>query len=204
MMPSKQNVKKNLFPSRKPGRKKQREKILGQKGVVLWLTGLSGSGKTTLALAVEQKMLDLGRLAYILDGDNIRGGLNSDLGFGDTDRSENIRRIAEVAALFTDCGVVVITAFISPFRQDRDNARKIIGRKNFIEIFVNAPLNVCENRDTKGLYEKVRKGLINNFTGISSPYEKPVSPDIVIRTDLLSVEKSTEDIMNHLRTKGMI
>ncbi len=203
-MPSKQDVKKNLFPSRKPGRRKQREKILGQKGVVLWLTGLSGSGKTTLALAVEQKLLGSGRLAYILDGDNIRGGLNSDLGFGNTDRSENIRRIAEVAALFADCGVVVITAFISPFRKDRDNAREIVGRKNFIEIFVDAPLNICENRDPKGLYRKVRKGLINNFTGISSPYEKPVSPDIVIRTDLLSLEEAAEAIMKHLRTKAMI
>jgi len=200
----KENNQKYLFPYIKENARKIREKLLKQRGCVLWLTGLSGSGKTTIAFALEEELFACGKLVYILDGDNIRCGLNSDLGFEEPDRTENIRRVAEVAALFADCGVIVITAFISPFRLDRQKAKKIIGKKDFSEIFIDAPIEICESRDPKGLYKKARDGLISNFTGLTSPYEPPEEPDILIRTDKMTVEKSVKEIINYLKQKEII
>ena len=163
--------------------RQDRERIKGHTGRVIWLTGLSGSGKSTLANALEQALHQQGRHTYILDGDNIRQGLSKDLGFSDADRVENIRRIAEVAKLMMDAGLIVMTAFISPFRQEREMARELIGAEHFIEVFVDTPLAQCEARDPKGLYKKARAGLIPNMTGINSPYEPPLAPQIVAAGD---------------------
>lgn len=157
---------------------------------VIWFTGLSGSGKSTLAERLQQHFLQSNIRSYILDGDNVRQGLNKDLGFSDSDRKENIRRVAEVSKLFLDTGTVVLSAFISPFNADRRMAKDIIGPGNIIEVFVDCPLEICEKRDVKGLYKKVRAGEIKNFTGISSAYERPMNPDIIIRTDNQSVDES--------------
>lgn len=181
--------------------KEERQKLLKQKSPVIWLTGLSGSGKSTIANELAIKLQKESKLAYILDGDNIRMGLNKDLGFSDNDRKENIRRIAEVAKLLSDAGVVVITAFISPFREERDNAKTIIGEDEFIEVYVDAPLDVCESRDPKGLYKKARAGQIPMFTGIDSPYEKPLEPNLEVRSDKMGVEESTNFIYDYLITK---
>ena len=167
-----------------------REKLLGQKGIILWFTGLSGSGKSTLAIALERELYNSGILCRILDGDNIRTGINNNLGFTEADRVENIRRIAEVAKLFVDCGVVTIAAFISPTEQIRQMAADIIGKDDFFEIYVNTPLEVCEERDVKGLYKKARQGEIKNFTGISAPFEAPLNPTITIDTSACSLEES--------------
>ena len=167
-----------------------REKRLGQKGIMLWFTGLSGSGKSTLAIALERELYNSGILCRILDGDNIRTGINNNLGFTEADRVENIRRIAEVAKLFVDCGVVTIAAFISPTEQIRQMAADIIGKDDFFEIYVNTPLEVCEERDVKGLYKKARQGEIKNFTGISAPFEAPLNPAITIDTSACSLEES--------------
>lgn len=167
-----------------------REKLLGQKGIMLWFTGLSGSGKSTLAIALERELYNSGILCRILDGDNIRTGINNNLGFTEADRVENIRRIAEVAKLFVDCGVVTIAAFISPTEQIRQMAADIIGKDDFFEIYVNTPLEVCEERDVKGLYKKARQGEIKNFTGISAPFEAPLNPAITINTSACSLEES--------------
>ncbi|MBS1353075.1 MAG: adenylyl-sulfate kinase [Coprobacter sp.] len=167
-----------------------REKLLGQKGIMLWFTGLSGSGKSTLAIALERELYNSGILCRILDGDNIRTGINNNLGFTEADRVENIRRIAEVAKLFVDCGVVTIAAFISPTEQIRQMAADIIGKDDFFEIYVNTPLEVCEERDVKGLYKKARQGEIKNFTGISAPFEAPLNPTITIDTSACSLEES--------------
>ena len=167
-----------------------REKLLGQKGIMLWFTGLSGSGKSTLAIALERELYNSGILCRILDGDNIRTGINNNLGFTEADRVENIRRIAEVAKLFVDCGVVTIAAFISPTEQLRQMAADIIGKDDFFEIYVNTPLEVCEERDVKGLYKKARQGEIKNFTGISAPFEAPLNPAITIDTSACSLEES--------------
>ena len=167
-----------------------REKLLGQKGIMLWFTGLSGSGKSTLAIALERELYNSGILCRILDGDNIRTGINNNLGFTETDRVENIRRIAEVAKLFVDCGVVTIAAFISPTEQIRQMAADIIGKDDFFEIYVNTPLEICEERDVKGLYKKARQGEIKNFTGISAPFEAPLNPAITIDTSACSREES--------------
>ena len=167
-----------------------REKLLGQKGIMLWFTGLSGSGKSTLAIALERELYNSGILCRILDGDNIRTGINNNLGFTETDRVENIRRIAEVAKLFVDCGVVTIAAFISPTEQIRQMAADIIGKDDFFEIYVNTPLEICEERDVKGLYKKARQGEIQNFTGISAPFEAPLNPAITIDTSACSLEES--------------
>lgn len=167
-----------------------REKLLGQKGIMLWFTGLSGSGKSTLAIALERELYNSGILCRILDGDNIRTGINNNLGFTETDRVENIRRIAEVAKLFVDCGVVTIAAFISPTEQIRQMATDIIGKDDFFEIYVNTPLEICEERDVKGLYKKARQGEIKNFTGISAPFEAPLNPAITIDTSACSLEES--------------
>jgi bifunctional enzyme CysN/CysC len=176
----------------------QRELRNAHRGCVLWLTGLSGSGKSTIATELERELFNLGRHVYILDGDNIRHGLCSDLGFSHEDRKENIRRVGEVAKLFADAGVICVTAFISPYRADRDLARKILTEGRFIEVYVNAPVAVCEQRDPKGLYAKARTGEIREFTGVSAPYEPPVNPDLELHTDKLSALESVAKILEYL------
>lgn len=179
-------------------KKENREKQNNHKASVLWFTGFSGSGKSTLANAVGKELFfQKGVQTFSLDGDNVRHGLNKDLGFSDSDRKENIRRISEVAKLFAEAGMIVTTAFISPFKADRNFAREIIG-KDFIEIFVDTPLEVCQSRDTKGLYVKALKGEIKNFTGLDSPYEPPENPEIIIKTANFTVEQCTEQIINEL------
>jgi bifunctional enzyme CysN/CysC len=165
----------------------------GHKGGVLWFTGLSGAGKSTLALALEARLFAKGYHVYVLDGDNVRGGLNANLGFSPEDRAENIRRVSEVTGLFADAGFVVISSFISPYRADRERARQSAGR-SFHEVYIEAPLELCEQRDPKGLYRRARTGEIPEFTGISSPYEPPESPELVVRTDLLSVEECLSEL----------
>ncbi len=181
--------------------KEERQQLLKQKSPVIWLTGLSGSGKSTIANELAIKLQQEGKLAYILDGDNVRMGLNKDLGFSDDDRKENIRRIAEVAKLLSDAGVIVITAFISPFREERAKAKEIIGKDNFLEVYVDAPLGVCEDRDPKGLYKKARSGEIPMFTGIDSPYEEPTNPYILIKTDKQDIKESVEFIYYNLSVR---
>ena len=188
----------NLVEHKHKVTKEDRQKLLKQKSPVIWLTGLSGSGKSTIANELAIKLQEKGKLAYILDGDNVRMGLNKDLGFSDDDRKENIRRIAEVAKLLSDAGVIVITAFISPFREERERAKDIIGRDNFLEVYVKADLEVCEERDPKGLYKKARSGEIPMFTGIDSPYEEPINPDILTRTDKQDIKESVEFIYYNL------
>ncbi len=180
----------------------EREHLLKQKGVVLWFTGLSGSGKSTIANEVSYKLHKMGKLSYILDGDNIRHGLNKDLGFSPEDRKENIRRISEVASLFADAGFITITAFISPYRVDRDFCRGLVGEERFIEIYTKASLDTCEKRDPKGMYKKARAGIIKEFTGISAPYEEPLKPELVIDTDKESIEDSTDKAINKIKELG--
>ena len=170
----------------------------------MWFTGLSGSGKSTIAVAVEKSLWDRGVRSYILDGDNIRHGLNNDLGFSPEDRTENIRRIGEVAKLFTDGGVLNLTAFISPYRSDRDRVRSIMGEGDFIEVHVDCPVEECERRDVKGLYAKARAGKIPEFTGISAPYEAPEKPEIVLETAKLSEEQSVAKVLEYLEKNGYI
>jgi bifunctional enzyme CysN/CysC len=189
----------NIYWSTGKVTSQQRELRNGHLGVVLWLTGLSSSGKSTIAAELERELFNLGRHVYVLDGDNIRHGLGSDLGFSPKDRAENIRRVGEVAKLFADAGVICITAFISPYREDRDLARKIIPQGRFIEVFVNAPLEVCEQRDPKGLYAKARAKEIKEFTGISAPYEPPLKPEIELRTDQLTVGECVTRILDYLQ-----
>ncbi len=181
-----------------------REKLLNQKGAVLWFTGLSGSGKSTLAREVEKKLHHLGCLSYVLDGDNIRFGLNKNLGFSPEDRSENIRRIGEVAKLFADAGVITLTAFISPYRFDRNMVRQLLREGEFTEIYVSCPLEECERRDVKGLYQKARAGEIKEFTGISAPYEEPVNPELVIHTAAETLEESADKVIQYLMNKGIV
>jgi bifunctional enzyme CysN/CysC len=181
-----------------------RARLLRQRGATVWLTGLSGSGKSTIAKRLEKELVDAGHLAYILDGDNVRHGLNSDLGFSAEDRTENIRRVAEVARLMNDAGVIVITAFISPYRADRDQAREIVGRAAFLEVFVDAPLEVCERRDPKGLYKKARSGEIQQFTGISDPYEPPASPELVLHTDERTADECVAVLLADLRRREVL
>ena len=176
----------------------------GHRSAILWFTGLSGSGKSTLANAVNAALFEQGLACYVLDGDNIRHGLCKDLGFSDADREENIRRIGEVAKLFLDAGVVVLTAFVSPFKADRDRARALVAAGDFIEIHCAASLDVCEQRDTKGLYAKARAGDIKDFTGISSPYEAPEAPELRVDTGGQSLEQSVELVLQHLRSAGII
>ncbi len=175
-----------------------------QKPVVLWFTGLSGSGKSTVANAVESKLLSLGKHSYLLDGDNVRHGLNKDLGFSNADRIENIRRVGEVAKLFVDSGSIVLTAFISPFISDREQARSLLGEGQFLEVYIDTPLSVCEQRDPKGLYKKARAGQIPNFTGIDSAYEAPVNADIHVQTENKSIEECAEVVVNKLKELGYI
>jgi adenylylsulfate kinase len=181
-----------------------RQKLLGQRGCTIWLTGLSGSGKSTLAVAAEQALHDRGRLTYILDGDNIRHGLNKNLGFSPEDRTENIRRIGEVAKLFTDAGVIVFSSFISPYRADRDQVREIMADDDFVEVYVAASLDVCEGRDVKGLYKKARAGEIPEFTGISAPYEEPLQPELVVDTGSQTLDQSVASLVEYLEKKGYL
>ena len=180
-----------------------RQQKFGHLSPVVWFTGLSGSGKSTLANALESKLFELGYKTYVLDGDNVRMGLNKDLGFSNEDRKENIRRISEVANLFSDSGTLTLTAFISPFIEDREIARNIIG-ENFIEVWVKANLEICEERDPKGLYKKARAGEIKNFTGIDSPYESPENPELIIETDKLDIEQSIDTIIDYLKQKNIL
>ena len=182
----------------------EREQFLKQKGVVLWFTGLSGSGKSTIANEVSYKLQKMGKVSYILDGDNIRHGLNKDLGFSPEDRKENIRRISEVANLFADAGLITITAFISPYRVDRDFCRNLVGEGRFIEIYAKASLDTCEKRDPKGMYKKVRAGIIKEFTGISAPYEEPLNPELIIDTDKESIEDSTNKVIDKIEELGLL
>jgi adenylylsulfate kinase len=181
-----------------------REKLNGHRGCTVWLTGLSGSGKSTIAVELEKHLWTRGVRAYILDGDNIRHGLNKNLGFSPEDRTENIRRIGEVAKLFTDAGIAALTAFISPYRADRDQVRALMQPGDFVEVFVECPLEVCEQRDVKGLYQKARAGQIKEFTGISAPYEAPAKPELTIRTHLQSVEESAKQILAYLEERGLV
>jgi adenylylsulfate kinase len=182
----------------------EREGLLRQRGATVWLTGLSGSGKSTIAVAAERALVDRGHLAYVLDGDNIRHGLNKNLGFSPADRTENIRRIGEVAKLFGDAGVIVFTSFISPYRSDRDAVRALMREGDFIEVYVSAPLETCEGRDVKGLYQKARAGQIPEFTGISAPYEAPERPELVVHTDRQSVDESVAQVIGYLDAKGYL
>ena len=191
------NITQHVFSISKSDRLKNN----GHQAKVIWFVGLSGSGKSTLAGNVESVLHQKGYKTYILDGDNLRFGLNNDLGFSKRDRSENIRRIAEVARLFNEAGTIVLSAFISPLESDRNQARKLIGIENFIEIFVHCPLHICEKRDVKGLYAKARKGLIPNFTGIDSPFEPPKQPDITIKTEMESLEISLKNILEFIEPK---
>ena len=184
--------------------KEDRSNIKEQRSCVLWFTGLSGSGKSTIANAVESKLLELEKHTYLLDGDNIRMGLNKGLSFSETDRVENIRRIGEVSKLFVDAGVIVLTAFISPFVKDREQVRNLLNVGEFLEVFIDTPLEVCESRDPKGLYQKARTGEIPNFTGISSPYEAPANPEIWLKTNDLSVEEAASKVLAYLKENGYL
>src|SRR4051812_7460454 len=180
-----------------------REKMNGHKGATVWLTGLSGSGKSTIAVDLEKRLWERGVRAYILDGDNVRHGLNKNLGFSPEDRTENIRRIGEVAKLFTEAGMVALTAFISPYRADRDQVRALMRPGDFVEVHVQCPIDVCEERDVKGLYKKARAGEIKEFTGISAPYEAPLQAELTIDTSRQSVEASARQILDYLERQGI-
>ncbi len=182
----------------------RRAKNNGHRSVIIWFTGLSGAGKSTIAHALEESLHRLGANTYVLDGDNVRHGLCGDLGFSDKDRNENIRRIGEVSKLFIDAGIIALSAFISPFRIDRQRARDLVDEGDFIEIHVKCPLEVCETRDPKGLYKKARAGLIKGYTGISSPYEEPENPEIVIDTSVKNVDQCVEQIIDYLIMKQII
>ena len=183
--------------------REDRERRSGHKGCVVWFTGLSGSGKSTLAHAVEEVLFERGCHVYVLDGDNVRHGLNKDLGFSPADRVENIRRIGEVAKLFMQAGVIAMTAFISPYRDDRRIARSLVG-DSFLEVYVKCDLDVCERRDPKGLYRKARNGEIKEFTGISAPYEEPANPELIVDTGRETLEETTQKVLNLLETRGVI
>lgn len=191
----------HIYPIQTKVSKDQREAILNQRARLIWFTGLSGSGKSTLAVQLEAQLHALGFKTYLLDGDNIRSGLNKDLTFTEEGRVENIRRIGEVARLMLDAGIVVLSAFISPFKADREQVKAIVGEQNYIEVFVDAPIEICEQRDVKGLYKKARAGEVKNFTGIDSPYEIPDTPDVTIQTGTLSVEESIATLMKIILPK---
>ncbi len=193
------NNDNNIFPVfNEIVQREEKEKLLKQKAQVIWLTGLSGSGKTTIARHLDQQLYNNGFVAQVLDGDNIRSGINNNLIFTEEDRYENIRRIAEVNKLFLNCGIITLNSFISPTEEIRNMAIDIIGKDNFIEIFVNTPIEVCEKRDIKGLYAKARRGEIKNFTGIDSPFEFPENADVEIRTDLQSIEESVKQALDFI------
>lgn len=194
----------HIVPHNHKINREARNKAKQHPSYVLWFTGLSGSGKSTIANAVEQQLFAMGKHTYILDGDNVRTGLNADLDFSDAGRTENIRRIGEVAHLLVDAGIITLAAFVSPFRVDRELVRSINGSQNFIEVFVDCPLEVCENRDVKGLYAKARQGIIKDFTGISSPFEAPENPTIHIHTDQQSLEESVNQVIDYLQHAHLI
>ncbi len=181
-----------------------RERVNGHRGFTIWFTGLSAAGKSTLAVATEVTLFEKGYHTYILDGDNIRHGLNKNLGFSPGDREENIRRIGEAARLFSDCGIITMTAFISPYRKDRQKARSLFEEYSFIEVFVDCPVEVCEERDPKGMYKKARQGIVPSFTGISAPYEAPEAPEIHLHTDKMPVTECVSIIVEYLKGKGYI
>lgn len=187
-----------IFPTDKILLRADKEKMLKQRGIAIWMTGLSGSGKTTIAIALEKELHKKGLLTQVLDGDNIRSGINNNLGFSDVDRTENIRRIAEVTKLFVNCGVITICCFVSPTEEIRSIAKTIIGSTDFIEVFVNTPLEICEQRDVKGLYARARKGEVKDFTGISSPFEASVNPSVEVKTNEMSVEESVKKILDKI------
>lgn len=197
-------MEQNIVWHRQKILRADREQHKKQKSCVLWFTGLSGSGKSTIANAVEEVLFGLGCHTYLLDGDNVRHSLSSDLGFSDQDRIENIRRISEVSKLFVDAGIIVCTAFISPFNRDRIQARRIVGEDRFIEIFIDTPLDICESRDPKGLYKKARDGEIKNFTGLDSAYEVPENPALIIKTDQLSVDMAVRHVIKYLHHNQFI
>lgn len=180
--------------------REEKENLLKQKGMVIWMTGLSGSGKSTIAIGLEKKLHEKGILTQILDGDNVRTGINNNLGFSDSDRAENIRRIAEVSKLFLNCGIVCINCFVSPTVEIRSNAKKIIGN-DFVEVFINTPIEECEKRDVKGLYKKARAGEIKDFTGINAPFEAPTNPDIEIKTIGKTIDQSVNELLNEIIKK---
>ncbi len=182
----------------------RRQSQNNHKSAILWFTGLSGSGKSTLAHSVEEKLHELGCRTFVFDGDNVRHGLCGDLGFSDEDRQENIRRIGEMSKLFIESGVIALTAFISPFRKDRQQVRELVNDGDFIEVYCHSPLHVCEKRDVKGLYRRARAGEIKDFTGITSPYEEPENAEVIAETGSDSLEKSVEDVLNALRERGLI
>ncbi|CEI83366.1 adenylyl-sulfate kinase [Oceanobacillus oncorhynchi subsp. incaldanensis] len=199
-MPESENIKWHYSKVTK----EHRRRLNNHKSAVIWFTGLSGSGKSTISVELEKELHHLGVRTYRLDGDNIRHGLNKDLGFGPEERKENIRRIGEVSKLMADAGLVVLTAFISPYRADRDDVRNLMEHGEFIEVFVDASIETCELRDPKGLYKKVRAGKLTGFTGIDAPYEAPVKPEITVSTDVESIEKSVQTIISYLRMKGYL
>ncbi len=194
-------IPSNIVPQNYRISKNDRRELNGHGSVIVWFTGLSGSGKSTLANAVEQELFKQGIRTYILDGDNIRHGLNNNVDFSAEGRTENIRRIGEVSKLFIDAGVVVLTAFISPFKSDRDRVRSLVSSEEFIEVFVDCPLEICEKRDVKGLYKKARAGEIADFTGISSPFEAPENPELTIATGTIPLRQSVEQVTNFILKK---
>lgn len=194
-----QDNNKNIYPvTFKAIQREEKEKLINQKARVVWMTGLSGAGKTTIAKHLDEALYNRGYLSQILDGDNIRSGINNNLSFTNEDRMENIRRISEVSKLFLNCGIITINSFISPTEEIRNMAMEIIGRENVIEVFINAPLNICEQRDVKGLYAKARRGEIKDFTGIDAPFEIPLEADVEVRTDIQTVEESVQQILDHV------
>ena len=184
--------------------KEDRRKLNGHGSIILWFTGLPSSGKSTLANEVEKRLIGSGIRTYILDGDNVRMGLCKDLGFSEADRAENIRRIGEVSKLFIQAGCIVLSAFVSPYRKDRDDVRTLVGDGEFVEIYVSAPLEICEQRDVKGLYKKAREGVIKGFTGIDDPYEAPLKPEIVIETDKMTLAEGADHIIGYLYGKNVL
>ncbi|MEO8088048.1 MAG: adenylyl-sulfate kinase [Bacteroidota bacterium] len=192
---------KNIIPHGHKITMQERRELLAQNSKIIWFTGLSGSGKSTIAGRVEELLNERGFLTYLLDGDNVRMGLNKNLGFTADDRNENIRRAGEISKLFVDAGVIVLAAFISPFRSDRQQVRDLVAKGDFIEVFINCPLETCELRDPKGLYKKARAGEIKDFTGVSSPFEIPAQTEIEIRSDQMSVEQAAEKIVRLIKSK---
>lgn len=191
-------MKENIIPHNFSVSQNERSDLKEQKPILLWFTGLSGSGKSTIADALERALFQRNMHTYLLDGDNVRGGLNNNLTFSPEDRTENIRRIAEVANLMLDAGLIVLASFISPYREDREMVKRIVGYKNFIEVYVNTPIEICESRDVKGLYAKARAGEIKNFTGVDAPYEPPMAADIEIDTSQISVEDAVSLILKEI------
>lgn len=203
-MPSSEQKSSNVVWHNATVTRLRREEMNGHDGVILWFTGLSGAGKSSLAHAVEEELHRMGCHTFVLDGDNVRHGLCADLGFSTKDREENIRRVGEMSKLFIEAGVIVLTAFISPFRSDRERVRSLVPHGDFLEIYCDSPLEVCEGRDVKGLYKRARAGEIKDFTGISSPYEAPVDPELTVQTGTLTIEESVAKVMELLRERGIV